>query len=56
MYNNFKQYGNEGDVPFQKYLEKTIVYWNKYFWAKQKIVSKNLTKKKKKKNKGSIPI
>jgi hypothetical protein len=57
MYNNYKQYGNEGDVPFDVYLEKTIIYWNKYFIAKQKITSaKNHSKKKKKKNKGSIPI
>ena len=56
MYNNYKQYGKEGDVEFEKYLEKTLVYWNKYFLGKQKIVAKTMVKKKKKKNKGSSPI
>ncbi len=56
MYNNYKQYGKEGDVEFENYLQKTLVYWNKYFLGKQKIVAKTMVKKKKKKNKGSIPI
>jgi hypothetical protein len=34
IYNNYKQYGNESDVKFDQYLEKTKIYWERYFKVK----------------------